>query len=440
MLKIFESKNPSVLSVLFRGSPGPRAENFADLSKQGFRMQPAKGINNARWGLELQHPKWGKAVLAALPDLPTPSDELIEYSVGLDDEEKAVFRSAANALVLKCHSSRGQVLRDRKSALGIARAVMGNEGVGVVDHASEQMWSRQRLDDELEHEAALDVDQVYSIHNVYEDADGDPEQRVCTWLHTHGLAKLGAFDFDILSPHEDYSWNGHEIIRSIAFAILAGNLTPNEAKFAATSRGGYLSFVHVEEFQAKALPAYVALRVNDQNHNTKRSVLCEPRTGLLSFLKKGPEPARLFQKPIPEGITTGFSQEATDLMAERARNTLPVFAHCVEEFKQYGLPMLAKMGYPTDGNDGDSREHLWFSVHGVNGTTIDATLVSQPNQISSMTSGQRGMHAADLLTDWMIDSPLGAITPRDIRPARLIREDPEKFAAFMAVLTEMSEA
>jgi hypothetical protein len=53
---------------------------------------------------------------------------------------------------------------------------------------------------------------------------------------------------------------------------------------------------------------------------------------------------------------------------------------------------------------------------------IDATLVNDPHDISSMHEGQRGEHGIERLAEWTILSPVGSITPHSMAAARLLRQ------------------
>jgi hypothetical protein len=76
------------------------------------------------------------------------------------------------------------------------------------------------------------------------------------------------------------------------------------------------------------------------------------------------------------------------------------------------------------------REHLWFEVHDVKNDHLDATLVNDPFDISSMKVGDRRHHAAELVTDWAIMTPLGQLTPRSLELARKLRELRPKILEF----------
>ena len=55
-------------------------------------------------------------------------------------------------------------------------------------------------------------------------------------------------------------------------------------------------------------------------------------------------------------------------------------------------------GHPEDGE----REHLWFHVHELSGSEVDATLLNQPYRLERLSEGQRAKHSLALLSDWAI--------------------------------------
>src|SRR5207248_2514776 len=77
----------------------------------------------------------------------------------------------------------------------------------------------EALDDELCHDADLDIESLYTLHAVTGDEAGD---EAVIWLHSHGLAEIGLFDFDVLRPSEDLLGRGRDALRAVAFAILDG--------------------------------------------------------------------------------------------------------------------------------------------------------------------------------------------------------------------------
>ncbi len=355
-----------------------------------------------------------------------PPRAVLDYDTSLTPQEREDGHSAGVMIGLHMQQTKGHILRDRKNFLRFARTIMGDDGVLVDDATAQRFWSRARLDDELCHDADLDVTDVFSVHAV-----GDEEP---TWVHTHGLAEAGAFDFDILEPSPDLAGVGHDALRALAFAILEGGLQPNTERHPFGGLTKRIRMVAIDRFNREADELLRALRSADEDHNKRRSVVCEPiaRFWLPSRRRKGIQPSRFLSKPMGDNTVFPFSVAATELMAERARGTWSVFRSLFEEFAELELPCIVKLGYATDGGGPDDREHLWFTVHQAGIDTVDATLVSKPLFIAAMKRGQRGVHSVDHLTDWTILVPGGMITPRDMTAVRCVRDNIDAWREVMA--------
>jgi len=115
-------------------------------------------------------------------------------------------------------------------------------------------------------------------------------------------------------------------------------------------------------------------------------------------------------------------------MEQRAAATYGVLRRLVAEFEPFGFPVGVKLGYETDVG---GREHLWFRSHALGEETIEATLENQPFAVPGMKLGDRGTHPVARLTDWLIGTPAGQITPRSQVAARMIREHPDEIRAAM---------
>ena len=72
-------------------------------------------------------------------------------------------------------------------------------------------------------------------------------------------------------------------------------------------------------------------------------------------------------------------------------------------------------------DDQAGREHLWFEVHDVRDDQVDATLVNEPYDVARLRQGDRGAHDVERITDWLIPTPFGLITPRSQVAARRVR-------------------
>ena len=445
MVPWLQKENPSTGSVFFRGNAPFRPEEFEFLRSAGIDIKPVEPNENMRWCLELRHPRHGKAALVCLKEQRMPPADLIDISAGLSASEREAAKGVGNMLNIRVSATRKHVLRDRKSMLWYMRQVLGKDGVVGVDHDSQLFWPPGRLDEELAHDADLDISAVHCLHCITDSSMDTPEdERTCTWVHSHGLAELGAFDFDVIRPSRDIvSGAAGDVLRAIAFAIVEGELSRDTPAWEFSYPMQLLRTVPADEFDRSA-PASERDCREPEGHTDNRAVICNPvKKGLLR-LKSAVRANRFLQGEI-DGCVFRFSKPATDLMADRAKKTLSVLERLMDEFAEFigeepwKFGVMAKIGYATDSKEG-GQEHLWFSVQGVRKDTIDATLLNKPFDIARMNPGDRGQHPIEQLTDWTIQTPIGHVTPSDMIAARLIRSQRDKIRAFMREVEECERA
>ena len=427
MLDFLRREEPAFAAVHFPGSAPPPAEAFGRLRSAGYELRERR-VEDALWALGLEHPIHGTAELIGFRDMPV-IDDAIRFAISITDAERDAAMGSSSAVGLSVPAHRKQVLRDRKTLLRIARDVLGEDGVMVVDVGAQLPWSRAGLDDELMHDADLDVEGLYCIHSVIDDETADGPDQTVDWLHTHGLAALGGFDLDIVAPNRAFVDSCGDMMRALATMVLDREIGPSEGSFVFGHPGGVARLVPSDDFQRQADPRFVGMReAND--HDDRRSVLCEPSGRKLLGFGRGdrPEPLHFARRPPPEQFVVYVPNATTALMAERARATVGVLRALMAEFEEFEVVAIVKLGYPTPG---DSREHLWFTAHAVGDDSVDATLENQPFEVD-MKPGERAERPLDLLTDWMLMTPTGSVTPRSMRAARSLREHADEVRAAIA--------
>lgn len=177
-----------------------------------------------------------------------------------------------------------------------------------------------------------------------------------------------------------------------------------------------------KEFMQLAAPADRALR-DAEGHTDARVVCCDGRApGWFGRLlgKKQTRPSQLLSTGMVEGRhLVGFSTEASNLCATRARQCLTLFENFRGEFEPLECKALAKIAHASESGE---LEHLWFEVHGVEENSLDATLLNEPFAIPHLHAGERSPQAIDQLSDWSILTPIGSITPRTLPLAPVLRE------------------
>lgn len=407
-------------SALFRGTFPLRKENFDHLRSSGVEIRDLPSGEEIIWALELTHPQWGEASLFNVRNLPLPPHALIEWDPELNPEEVEEIKSCGTAVQLVMKSNKNHILRDRKNALHYLNAILGDEGLAAIDHIGKKIWPRGALEIETAHDADLDVDGIMTYHWVT--WDDRP-----AWLHSHGLGEIGFFDFDILNPSEELQEKSHDLLRSIAFKSLEGELNPGSTFTPLTSHE--IRAVAADDFMAKAASEHRAIREGaEQDHRENRVVLCDASAGIVrSLFGNKPHPSSLLSAPYAETELIHFSTSATELLAARAKATFKQFTDLAAELAEFKPTPLVKLGCRTDNaKDDTDREHMWFEFHRMSGSQIDATLLNQPFHIAAMKEGDRALHSPDLLTDWAIFTIAGKITPAFSRPLRLIRRNPDR--------------
>ena len=423
MLRRLDHDQPGLAAIYRPGASPPEPDALRHLPGLGYALFPGD-VPDARWSYRVRHPVLGTADVWA-DDATAPLADHLAGATTLTDEERARAEGAASAVLLRVPPVWGDVRRDRKTLLRLAAAVLGDEGVMVVDLGSRVAWSPAALAEELAHDADLDLEALYSVHAV---AGGR------TWLHTHGLDDLGGMDIDIVEAHPDFVAASSDPIRAIAATLLdqpAGEGFPDELRFG--QPGGVARPVPLTSFLTTASAALrQARRDLGAGHAGRRVVLCEPaHAGFLGFLnarRDTPEPLALARRPPPDGFVVFVPSAATTLMAERARGTLRILQARMAEFSALQLTALVKLGYPT--RDG-GQEHLWFEAHGFTDTSVMATLENDPIDVD-LRRGARAERPLDLLTDWALVTPAGWITPRSSLATRRLREQghgPERGSA-----------
>ena len=439
MFSWLEKDIPVAASVLFRGTWPCTKEGFYSLREQGIEVSERETPENGMWAIKLRHPQWGEAVVMCLRDFPLPPEDMIDWDANLTDEEKDEFKAAGNAVSVVVNSRRNHLLRDRKHALFFINAVVGEEGVGALDHLSQRLWSRAALQGETAHNADADVQSLFTIHFVAsggsaeekdeeavdllaEEGEEKPERR---WLHTHGLSEIGLFDFDILNPSDSALNPGVDVVRAVAYAILEGKLKQG-GSMELFSNSGQILAAPAKEFMAKAAPEWSSIRDDPGgDHLEDRVVLCDaPQSRWFGRIPTQIRPAKCLRESFPDEAMVYYSDSVSALMAERARATYDLFRQLRSEVGEFedDIPCLVKIAYTVDDSKkGGEREHLWFQAHEARETEIDGTLKNQPSAIKRLKEGERGVHSIESMSDWQIMTPAGPINPRETVAAPMLR-------------------
>jgi uncharacterized protein YegJ (DUF2314 family) len=420
MFDLLRKKSRSAGSVLFRGTLPPRLENFHFLRAFGVELEPIRAGAEYLWAASASHPQWGQAELFCPRETPVPTRDVVRFDPRLTEAEVNAITDCGSSVQVAMSHEQQNVLRERKLALRMMNAVLGEDGVSIADHGSQRFWSRPALDEELAHDAELDIESLFTLHAVQND-ETDDEQVI--WLHSHGLAELGYFDFDILEPSSDLMHGLNELTRAIAYGIVEGWIERDSNRVVIGEPNGVVRLMPVDVFQRRAPARFAALRDDPEGfHSENRSVVCEPVKRLWSRLMGDKvEPSRWLRGPIDENSVIHFSGETTNLIAKRARGSYSQCRLYSEEFAEFEVSILVKIGVQIDGGAADEREHLWFEATSLHKDRITGTLLNEPWHIAALKAGESYTYGLDMLSDWAVYTPAGRITPVEAMAVRTLR-------------------
>ena len=125
-------------------------------------------------------------------------------------------------------------------------------------------------------------------------------------------------------------------------------------------------------------------------------------------------PLDIYDKFMKENPVFMISNEETDRMRAQAVERISYLFDAAADQDNH---ILVKIGLLVDEEhktQDNEREHIWFELLEVSGDRFQAKLTQEPYYIKDMHEGFVGEYGPEDVTDWLIYTPEGRISPDDV--------------------------
>lgn len=247
-------------------------------------------------------------------------------------------------------------------------------------------------------------------------SDGGDE----VWLHTHGLKRCGMYELEILNSNKDVFNDHYKMIEAFALRMLESDepVEPGDAVFIGQAAGKVLTLTAVDWKEALEHYPDVTLGTEEDRddgvHNEDTCVLMIYRNERAEQ-EKIYTPVDDFNQFLDQNPMFYFSNAETKRMSDLAIERIP---YMLKAFGKEDTHILVKIGLIIDKEhwaheDKPEKEHIWFELKDVKDDKIVGELTQEPYYVSGIKSGDLGTYPFSDITDWLIFTKEGRVTPDD---------------------------
>lgn len=284
--------------------------------------------------------------------------------------------------------------------------------LAVLDYSSEKVLSGKWVQLAAKSCVPPSPRYIFTVQAVSDDSDE-------VWLHSHGMNRCGLPELEILNSTKDVFNDHYNIIEIMAKRLLESGEPPKEKEpmyLAMVSDGIPLIATVVNWKEAvKKYPANILGGMSDRkeshNENTD-AIFCYPNPK--SIKKKQYCEVNVYNEYLNKNpiymLTTQETERMKRLAAERLEYMLKMFG-------RENINILVKVGLDTDEEfqeQGNGFEHIWFDLKEKHEDTFSAELTQEPYYIKDLHEGAVMTFPYSQITDWIIFTPDGRVTPDDV--------------------------
>lgn len=297
------------------------------------------------------------------------------------------------------------------------------EMVALCDESAERMLNKKWVELAVKSNVLPAPISLYTVQAVYDENE--------VWLHTHGLCRCNLHEIEILGSNKDDSRTHYDLISNYACRLLdeknptledEGNQNGEETihlgvfyddkPIVATSK----KWINSLKYYPKDILGGIEDRKD--SHNSKTNILFlygSEEDFNKNYLRKPSE----FTEKLENNPIFYLSNEETARMSSLARERFSYVERMLKEKQNCkDIGIIIKLGLETideEGNlDSKNREHIWFEALSMEGDSFKARLTQEPYNIPNLHEGDEGTYSIDYVSDWMIHTENGVISPETV--------------------------
>ncbi len=286
------------------------------------------------------------------------------------------------------------------------------DALAVIDDSSEKILSGRWVALAAESEVPPAPRYLYTAQAVSGEED-------CVWLHTHGLNRCGRPELEVLASTKDNYQEHYNVLETLANRILEDEEVPEFGSpyflaYVAEGMPLVVTLIDWEEAVELYEPDMLGGKRDRKDGHDRDTCVVFVYPSQESADKGEFYPLDIYDKFMKENPVFMISNEETDRMRAQAVERISYLFDAAEDQDNH---ILVKIGLPVDEEhktQDNEREHIWFELLEVSGDRFQAKLTQEPYYIKDMHGGFVGEYGPEDVTDWLIYTPEGRISPDDV--------------------------
>lgn len=284
--------------------------------------------------------------------------------------------------------------------------------LAVLDVSSEKILSGRWVELAAQSNVPPSPRYIFTVQAVSNETDD-------IWLHSHGLARCGLPELEILNSSKNTCNDHYNIIETMAKRMIERTEPLKEKEpiyIAMVTNDIPLMATMVNWKEAlKKYPSGIigSMTERKDGHNTNtNAIFCylSPE----DMKKKKYSKVSVLDEYLTENPIFMLSNQETERMKSLAAERME---YMLKMFGRENITILVKVGLEVDDEfkeEGNTFEHIWFVLKEKHDDTFTAELTQEPYYVKSLHEGIIMDISYNQITDWIIFSQDGKVTPDDV--------------------------